>query len=32
MIEKPLVAGNQRPASETPFKKRIAGGPMMAKH
>ena len=28
----PLLAGHQRPASETPFKWRFAGGPMMAKH
>ena len=28
----PLLAGHQRPASETPFKWRFAGGPMMAQH
>ena len=28
----PLLAGHQRPANETPFKWRFAGGPMMAQH
>ena len=27
-----LLVGHQRPASETPFKWRFAGGPMMAQH
>ena len=27
-----LKAGHHRPASETPFKWRFAGGPMMAQH
>ena len=31
-IQIPLLAGHQRPASETPFKWRFAGGPMMAQH
>ena len=31
-IQKPLLAGHQRSASETPFKWRFAGGPMMAQH
>ena len=30
MIQIPLLAGHQRPASETPFKWRFAGVPMMA--
>ena len=30
MIQLPLLAGHQRAASETPFKWRFAGGPMMA--
>ena len=29
-IQIPLLAGHQRPASETPFKWRFAGGPTMA--
>ena len=32
MIQIPLLAGQKRPASETPFKWRFAGGPMMAQH
>ena len=28
----PLLAGHQRPASETPFKWRVAVGPMMTQH
>ena len=32
MIQIPLLAGHQRPASETPFKWRFAGGPMVAQH
>ena len=28
----PLLVGHQRPASETPFKWRFAGGQMMAQH
>ena len=28
----PLKVGHHRPASETPFKWRFAGGPMMAQH
>ena len=28
----PLLASHQRPASETPFKWRFAGGPMMSQH
>ena len=31
-IQIPLLAGHQWPASETPFKWRFAGGPMMAQH
>ena len=31
-IQIPLLAGHQRPASETPFKLRFAGGPMVAQH
>ena len=31
-IQIPLLAGHQRPASETPFKWRFAGGPMMAQY
>ena len=31
-IQIPLIAGHQRPASETPFKWRFAGGPMVAQH
>ena len=31
-IQIPLLAARQRPASETPFKLRFAGGPMMAHH
>ena len=31
-IQKPLLAGHKRPASETPFKWCFAGGPMMARH
>ena len=31
-IQIPLLAGHQRPASETPFKWRFAGGPMMVQH
>ena len=31
-IQIPLLAGHQRPASETPFKWRFAGGPTMAQH
>ena len=31
-IQIPLLAGHQRPASETPFKWRFAGGPMVAQH
>ena len=31
-IRIPLLAGHQRPARETPFKWRFAGGPMMAQH
>ena len=31
-IQIPLLAGQQRPASETRFKWRFAGGPMMAQH
>ena len=31
-IQIPLLAGHHRPASETPFKWRFAGGPMMAQH
>ena len=30
MIQIPLLAGHKRPASETPFKWRFAGGPMVA--
>ena len=30
MIQIPLKVGHHRPASETPFKWRFAGGPMMA--
>ena len=29
-IQIPLLAGHQRPACETPFKWRFAGGPMIA--
>ena len=32
MIQIPLLAGHQRTASETPFKWRFAGGPMIAQH
>ena len=28
----PLITDHQRPASETPFKWRFDGGPMMAQH
>ena len=31
-IQIPLKMGHHRPASETPFKWRFAGGPMMAQH
>ena len=31
-IQIPLLAGHQRPTSETPFKWRFAGGPMLAQH
>ena len=31
-IQMPLLAGHQRPASETPFKWRFAGVTMMAQH
>ena len=31
-IKIPLLAGNHRPASETPFKWRFSGVPMMAIH
>ena len=31
-IEIPLQAGHHRSARETPFKWRVAGGPMMAQH
>ena len=31
-IQIPLLAGHHRPASETPFIWRFAGGPMMVKH
>ena len=31
-IQIPLKAGQYRPASETPFKWRFAGGPIMAQH
>ena len=31
-IQIPLLTGHQRPASETPFKWRFAGGPMIAQH
>ena len=31
-IQIPLLVGHQRPASETPFKWRFAGGPMMVQH
>ena len=31
-IQIALKAGYHRPASETPFKWRFAGGPMMAQH
>ena len=31
-IQIPLLAGHERPASETPFKWRFAGGPMVAQH
>ena len=31
-IQIPLLAGHQWPASETPFKWRFSGGPMVAKH
>ena len=32
MNQIPLKAGLHRPASETPFKWRLAGGPMIAQH
>ena len=31
-IQIPLLASHQRPANETPFKWRFAGGPMMAQY
>ena len=31
-IQIPLKVGHHRPASETPFKWRFTGGPMMAQH
>ena len=31
-IKKPLLAGHDRPVSETPFKWRFAGMPMTARH
>ena len=31
-IQIPLLTAHQWPASETPFKWRFAGGPMMAQH
>ena len=31
-VQIPLLAGHQRPACDTLFKRRFAGGPMIAQH